>query len=125
VRVEQGLFAETIARKKQLVVVPDGNREHAVEARQAIGPPLEVGGERYFGVGRRLEAMTFGFERLTQLVPIVNFAVERDHRVALGHRGRDVFLVHDRQPSLADHQRTPARGLHHETALLIGPAMPE
>ncbi len=39
VRVKQGFFAHTIARQEEFIVVPNGEREHAVEALQARRSP--------------------------------------------------------------------------------------
>jgi len=65
-------------------LVPEGEGEHAVEALDAGGAPLDIGVERDFGVGARGEDVTERFERFAEFAEIVDFAVEGDGEVAAG-----------------------------------------
>ena len=52
------LDAEAVARGKQAFAVPERERKHAAQVRQAIRAPLGVGGQDCLGVRRRAEFPT-------------------------------------------------------------------
>jgi hypothetical protein len=60
--IEERLLAHPVARQEQTLVVPDRQREHPVEALETLRSPLQVGAQRDFRVGGRLEAPALGFE---------------------------------------------------------------
>src|SRR6185503_8838243 len=79
--VKQRLFAEPVARQKKPGprLVPDREREHAVEAERQLGAPLFVAMDEDFRIGViRLEAMTAVFQQSPQFYVVVDFAVEDD-----------------------------------------------
>ncbi len=82
--IVQGLDSGSVSCKKQLVLhrVIHRQRKHAVELRQAGGPPIAVRFEEHFRIGLRAKPFSNLFELLPEPVEIINFTVI-DHDVAL------------------------------------------
>ena len=87
--VVEGLFAEAVAGAEQRagVLVPDGEGEHAAEARDAIRPVLLVGVQDGFGVAAGAVSMAGLFEGGTEIGVIEDLAVIGDPEgaVFVGH----------------------------------------
>src|SRR6188768_1072677 len=71
-RKKERLLAQPIARQKELVVVPNGHGEHAVEPLQARRPPLQVCRQYHLGVGGRLEAVPSLLQLTPKFEPVVD-----------------------------------------------------
>src|SRR6187431_3214878 len=79
--VKQRLLAKPVARQKKpgLRLVPDREREHAVEAERQLGAPLFVAMDEDFRIRViRVKAMTAVFQQSPQFDVVVDFAVEDD-----------------------------------------------
>ena len=74
---EERSHAEPVAREEELflLTVPDGEREVAVQALQAVRAPLGVRVRDHLGVGRGREAVAERLELLRQLDVVVDLAV--------------------------------------------------
>src|SRR2546423_10806636 len=77
-RVEQGLFADAVAREEQLLpaLVPDGEGEHAAQVLRTIRPVLLVGVDYRLRVAVGAELVAEVFESLLEFAVVVDFAVE-------------------------------------------------
>src|SRR6185436_1924721 len=104
-RIEQRLLAETIARQHQLLapVVPQRDREHAVELARKLITHLLVEVNDDLGVALRREAVPLLFEALAQLLEVVDLAVldGPDRSVLVAHRLMATGDVDDAQPAVA------------------------
>jgi hypothetical protein len=95
---------EPVARHEQrlLLLVPDGEREHAAQPRHDPLPPLFPTVQDHFGVGRRGEGVARR-EFSADVVVVVDLAVEDDD-------DRTVFIV-DRLPATLEiDDREPLEG---------------
>ena len=83
------LDAHAVAGEQQAFLggLPEGQREHAAEALEAGGVPLQQAAEDHFGVATGVETMAQRFKLPAQLGVIVDFAVEDQHGGAIvgGH----------------------------------------
>ena len=60
-------------------LIPDRQREHAVEALGEFFAPLLPSVDQHFGIGMvRAEAVSLGLEFATQFAMVIDFAVEDD-----------------------------------------------
>src|SRR6266550_8888933 len=88
--IVQRLDAVPVARDEKSVgaIVPDGEREHAVEAVNAFCSPRVICGEHDFGISSRTEGVAGSFELHAQILEIVDLAVvSDDERAVVGlHR---------------------------------------
>ncbi len=106
--VIQGLDAEAVARQEQGLAVPDGEREHAVQAFDAGFAPLEIGAQDDFGIAVGMEMMAQRDQFAAQFRVVVDGAVEHQRRAGAGvdHRlARARRQVDDRQPPVAQPHR--------------------
>ena len=85
-RVVEGLNAEVVARAEELVggAVPNGECEHAAQAREGVFAPGQVAGEQHFGVGVGAERPAVCLKLGAQIAVVVDFAVEYDGEIARG-----------------------------------------
>jgi hypothetical protein len=121
-RIVQRLLAQAVAREQELATnpVPQGEREHPVQAVQhadAPGPPAEQDRLR---VGAGKEAVALGLELTSEVGMVVDLPVEGDHHFAIGRRHRlgAASEVDDREATMAEaHMRLRMK------ALAIGTAM--
>src|SRR5207237_215636 len=102
--VVERLDPEAVARAEEPAsrAVPEGERPHDVEALDAAGTPLAVGGEDVLGVGRAAEAMALRRELAAQLSVVVDLAVVDELERAVLARERlqaRVGEVDDREPA--------------------------
>ena len=109
----QRLDAEVVPGQEERVLptVPNGHGEHPVEAPQALGSPLPVGGQHDLGVAPRAEAPALGDQLPPKLGEVVHFPVvgDREPSVVGGHGHVGVLAqVLDRQPGAR--QPGPAQG---------------
>ena len=121
--VVQRLDPEPVPRGEQAAAsrVPEREREHALEPRDARLPPFRVRAEDHLRVGGRPEPMALLLERPPQLAVVVDLSIVDDreagalhvHRLAAGGREID-----DAQPSV----RHPDPRLHPES-FVVGAAM--
>ena len=76
--IEERLHAEPVAGEEQRSVlgVVEREGEHAVEARQAVRPPLPPGGEDHLGVALGAEGVALRLELGAQLAEIVDLAID-------------------------------------------------
>jgi hypothetical protein len=105
--VEQRLLAGTIARESQPggPVVPDRNREHAVQVGDAVGAFLLVQVDNRFRITSRSKTVTALHELLPQFAEVVDLAVEDDTDVAVLVRHRLIRVrrqIDDPQPTEAE-----------------------
>src|SRR5262249_3880764 len=124
-REEERLLAEPVAGEEEPPLVPDREREHAVEPLEARRSPFEVRAQNDFGVRRRREAMPLRFELRTQLEPVVDLAVERDDGAVALHRRRDVLAVDHVETRLTDDDGPAAGPVDHDPPVLVGAAVVE
>ncbi len=112
-RPVERLDPEPVARQREtpLVAVPDGQREHPVEALERLFAP---GGERVehdLGVAGRAEREAERLELSAQLLEVVDLAVVVEHVAAVGrdHRlaGRRARVEHG-QPAVRQAERAVA-----------------
>ena len=111
--VVQRLLAESIPGDEQPLSrrVPQGEREHPVEAFHARRTPLPVGGEDDLGVALAAEGVAPGRQLGLQLAVVVDLAVVGDGERAVGgaHRLRAAGAeVDDRQSAMAEAHRAVA-----------------
>ena len=91
VGVVEGLLAGRVAGEDHalLTPVPHRDREHAVEAVEAIGAPLLVGAQHDLAIGPATERVPLGLELRTERAEVVDLSIEdRLHpavRAAHGH----------------------------------------
>src|SRR5262249_15012371 len=86
--------------------VPHRLRPHAVEALEATGAPLAVGGERYLGVARAGEAVAARRELVAELHVVVDLAVVHDPVAAVRRTQRLVAAgreVENREAARTEH----------------------
>jgi hypothetical protein len=78
--VDQRLLADSIAGDEKLLpaVVPQREREHAVQVADAVGAVLLVQMHDHFRVAVRGEAVPSSLQRVTQLAVVVDLAVQDD-----------------------------------------------
>ena len=112
--IVERLHAQAVsgAKKPAAVPVPDGEREHPVETRDAGFAPFPVGREQDLGVGCRAEPVSLPAQLLAELDVVVDFPVVGDPAAAVFCRHRLVAEgreVHDRQPTVAQGDRVTAR----------------
>src|ERR1051326_376035 len=107
-KVIQGFLAQTVPGEEETacILVPDGEREHAAEACDAIGAVLLVRVNNGLAIGSVAVAMARGFERGTQRGMVENLAVEDQPQVAVlvRHRlmaARDVYNGEAAEPEIA------------------------
>ncbi len=83
--IEERLDAQTIARREQraLALIPDGEREHPVEAAETLLAETLIEVEQHFGVGSTDEVVAGGSEVLGELHVVVDLAVEDDPQIAI------------------------------------------
>ena len=88
--VVEGLDPQAIAGAEELApaAVPDREREHPVEQREALAPVTPVGGEDHLRIARALEALPLALELRAQLDVVVDLAVVGDPALAerVAHR---------------------------------------
>ena len=103
--VAQGLDAEAIPRQDQLfgAGVPQGDREHPAQSGDAVRSHLLVEVDDRLGIALRVEAVPAGDQIATQVVVIVDLAVEHDlnRTVLVADRLLPPGDVDDRQPAHA------------------------
>ncbi len=123
-RVEERLLAEPVARDEHLAVphVVDGEREHALEHRHAVGAVLFVGVHDRFGVRRRAEDVAARDEPRPKRAVVVDLAVEDDpvRAVFVANRLRAAFAIDDREAPVPER-----RDRIREDALSVGAAVLE
>jgi hypothetical protein len=127
--VLERLDAEPVAGEEQglLRLIPEREREHAAEVRDAGLAPFLPGMDDDLGVGCGAEAVAARAEGIAQLAEIVNLAVvDDDHRAVLvEHRlgaGRE---VDDRQAGVREPDaRRHVHALAVGTAVRLGPVHP-
>src|SRR5687768_9947737 len=104
--VVQGLDAEAIAGKKQLLppLVPDGKREHPAEPIDTASAEIFVEVNDGFGVAAGLEHVATTLEIAAQLAVVVDLPVEDnpDGPVFVGDRLMAAREVDDAQPAHAE-----------------------
>ena len=118
--VVQRLDAEAVARQEQRLAVPDGEREHAVQALDAGFAPFQKRPQDDFGVAVGVKNMAARDQLDAQFRVVVDGAVEHQRDAAGGveHRlPRVLRQIDDRQPPVPQPHR-PIGVL----ALGIGPA---
>ena len=95
---QAGLVAGVVAQ------VEDGERPHAVEAGEAVGPPLQVRVQHHLGVARGVEGVAERFELGPQLAEVVDLAVVGElHRAVVGaDRLVTTGGVDDREAAVAE-----------------------
>ncbi len=108
--VVQRLDAVSITREEQLTPtpVPDGEREHAVEALDAFGSPVRIGVEHDLGVGVGSKGAPLSLQLEPQLAVVVELAVVGDDVVAGGIDHRLVALgprIDDREAAIGEPDR--------------------
>ena len=122
--VIERLDSQTVAGKKQLAsnAVPQGNREHAVQALDRPIAVFLVQMENRLGVGPSAVAVATRFEPGAQVRMVVDFSVEHAPDIAvLGCHGLpSAGDVDDRKPTMAE-----SDGAFHPIAGAIRPAMGE
>src|SRR5262249_50246564 len=69
-------------------IVPYRKRKHPVETIDAAFAPADVGVKQNLRVGRRGEFMPLGLEPRSDLRVVVDFTVEHNPRLAVGHAHR-------------------------------------
>ena len=84
--VVQRLDAEDIARQHQLLalVVPNGDGEHAAQALEHARAPLLIAVDDGLGIAVGFELVALALKLGTQLLEVVDLAVERDSHAAIG-----------------------------------------
>jgi hypothetical protein len=109
--VVQRLHTEPVSGQQKFLapLVPDAEREHAVQPGHAVRTPLQVGVQHHLGVRARPELVPEGRQLAAELGEVVDLAAEGQHdlvlvRAAEGrpHRLLAAFQVDDRQPSVPD-----------------------
>ena len=108
---QKGFLAEPVAGAEQVAFprVEDGEGEHAVELREAVFTPLEIGGQQNFRVAVRSENDAFRLQPLGNFQVVVYFAVEGDDGVAadIAHRlGAGWRRIDDGEPSMTEGNRS-------------------
>ena len=80
VRVVEGLLSQPVARGEEAAArrVPDGEREHPVQARDAIRSPDRVRLEEDLAVGARREDVPGGLQLGADLQEVVDLPVEEE-----------------------------------------------
>jgi hypothetical protein len=121
-RVIQRLDPEPVTGQEQpaRLVLANAEGEHALEFLDAALPPRMEGLQNDLGVAAGKEPVALGAQPATQLVVVVDAAVEHDGQAEfLVPHGLGAALgqVHDRQPTVAKRHRA----LGHET-VVVGPA---
>src|SRR6058998_1733430 len=76
------------AEEPAAISVPDGEREHPIEARDTELAPLPVGCEQDLRVRRRAEPVAFLFQLVTKFNVIVDLTVVGDPTAAVFRRHR-------------------------------------
>src|SRR5438477_9642294 len=78
--IVERFFTYPITRKKQPLLgnIPDGNREHAIKAAEAIHSPLFVRMQDYFSIAACLKDMAPVFKLRAQLQKIVKLAIKNE-----------------------------------------------
>jgi len=103
--VKQGFLSESVAGEEQglLVLVPDGQGEHAAEVLEAVGAEFFVEMDDYFGVAEGFEAVAALFEIGAELFEIVAFAVvaDPDGLIFVGHGLVAGLEVDDGEPVMS------------------------
>ncbi len=121
---EQGLLTVAVTGEQQTlpVRVPEGEREHAAEARHARRSPLLVRMHDGLGVGAGAERVPLRDELLAQRLKIVDLPVEDDlHRAVLvRHRLVSGGQIDDGQPPVREaHAALAVARLGFEEALIV------
>src|SRR5438552_1613453 len=105
-RVEERLDPEAVPGEDEPPgrAVPDRQREHAVEPRDAVGPVVLVEMDDRLAVARGREAMAARLELRPELPIVVDLAVAHDpHRAGLVHqRLRAAGHVDDGEPAVSE-----------------------
>src|SRR5256885_144853 len=90
IRVVKGFFAEAIPGKKQatLLLIPESEGKHALDAIQAIGSLLGVGVHQHLDISPCREDVATRTEGVTQSVGVVDLAIgnEVESTVLAGER---------------------------------------
>ena len=83
--IVQRLDAKEVARQKQalLLCVPDGKRKHPAQMVEHLGAPFLKAVHDRLRIGVRIELMTRGDQLFSQVLIIINLAVEGDHQRAV------------------------------------------
>jgi hypothetical protein len=81
----QRLDSKTIARQNSppCILRPNGHREHAAEAREAIFVPSQKGAQNNFRVAAGIEFFSARFQFRTQFAVVVNLTVKDEHGVTV------------------------------------------
>jgi hypothetical protein len=121
-RVAERLLADAVARQQEplLLLVPDGEGEHAAQRLDAALPHVLVEGEDGLGVGLRLELEASALQVLAQLPVVVDLAVE-DDPVALVGVGDGLVAGVQVDDGQAAHGQ--AHAFAREEALVVGAAV--
>ena len=120
--IVERLLARSVTREEQPppAAIPQGEREHAAQPREALGPVDGVGGQQHLGIGPRPEAVAPGLELGAELPEVVDLPVadDLDSRV-VGRHGlsRRVGQIHDGQTPV----REPHRALVPDTGAVGAP----
>ena len=120
-RVVEGLDAEAVARAEErlLLLVPEGEREHAAQLLQAVHAPAPVRAQDHLGVRRRAEGALA--EHLAHLDVVVDLAVvSQPGAITVGHGLIAAREIDDRQPPVPERH---AAALALPEAVAIGPAV--
>ena len=132
-RVIQRLDSQPVARKKNLRVprrfsrsargtrIPNGKGKHPAEFAQALFAPFLIGVNNDFGIRVSAERVPAPFERLAQLLEIVDFAVENNRDIA---RFVEYRLVSARQVNDAEAAHPQRRRRSHQEPVFVRAAMP-
>src|SRR5262249_20784464 len=121
-RVVERLLAHTITGEKKdlATLVPQREREHAVEVSDAVLAEILPRMDKHFGVGAGRETMAASDQTLAQLDVVVDLAVQHrpDRGVLVRNRLVAGFEIDDRQAPLP--QRDRSLGV---IAFVVGAAM--
>ena len=78
--VVKRLLADAVTRQQQtaLVAVPDDNREHASQLREALFSILLIEMDDSFGIRPGCKPVSFGDEFLAKVSIVIDFAIQQD-----------------------------------------------
>jgi hypothetical protein len=124
--VKEGLDPEVVARehhpRHRRTLVENREPPHAVEAAEAIGPPLREGVEHHLGVARGVKGVSRRFQLRAQLAKVVDLAVVDDLQLAVVHRHR---LAAVREVDDAEPAESERRDGILEMPVIVRTSMPE
>ena len=128
-RVVERLFPEAVAREDEapLGLVPEREREHAVQPLDAVRAEVFVEMHEHLGVSVRRETVAACLEFAAQLAEVVDLAVEDELDGAVLVRDRLVarLEVDDRKAAEAEAGRDPLLGLQDIETFVVRTAMPK